>query len=99
MVRRINHPAVRVLYDIYHMQVMEGDVTRTILNNLDLISHLHCAGNPGRNEPYMGELNYPEILRMVSEGGYNGAVGIEYTPSVNPREGLMKLYEMYQKFM
>lgn len=99
MVRRINNPRVKVLYDIYHMQVMEGDCTRTIINNKDIIDHLHCAGNPGRHEPYIGELNYPEIIRMVKEAGYEGNVGIEYAPTENTKEGLKKLYRMFRPYM
>lgn len=94
MVRRINSPRVKMLYDIYHMQVMEGDVTRTILDNLDLIEHLHCAGNPGRNEIYHGEINYPEILNAVEKAGFNGCVGIEYAPTEEPKSSLIKTLEL-----
>lgn len=99
MVRRINSPRVKVLYDIYHMEVMEGDCIRTIIENKDIIDHLHCAGNPGRHEPYIGEINYPEIIRMVREAGFQGNVGIEYAPVENTREGLEKLYKMFQPYM
>lgn len=91
IVRRINSPHVKLLYDIYHMQVMEGNVTQTILDNLDIIEHLHCAGCPGRGEPYLGELNYLNILRTVQAAGYQGCVGIEYNPTVDPSEGLCRL--------
>ncbi len=99
MVRRINSPRVKILYDIYHMEVMEGDCTRTIIENMDIIDHLHCAGNPGRHEPYIGEINYPEIIRLVKEAGFDGNVGIEYAPTVSPREGLTKMYELFKPFM
>lgn len=91
MVRRIHHPWVKVLHDIYHMEVMEGDCTRTIIENRDIIDHLHCAGNPGRHEPYIGEINYPEILRMVREAGFQGNVGIEYAPLEDPKKGTEKI--------
>lgn len=99
MVRRINSPRIKILYDIYHMEVMEGDCTRTIIENMDIIDHLHCAGNPGRHEPYIGEINYPEIIRLIKEAGFDGNVGIEYSPTVSPKEGLTKLYEMFRPFM
>lgn len=99
MVRRIDSPHVKILYDIYHMEVMEGDCIRTIIENVDIIDHLHCAGNPGRHEPYIGEINYPEIIRMVKEAGFDGSVGIEYAPTVSPKEGLTKLYGMFREYM
>lgn len=99
MVRRINSPRVKVLYDIYHMEIMEGDCTRTIIENKDIIDHLHCAGNPGRHEPYIGEINYPEIIRLAKEAGFDGNVGIEYSPTEGAKEGLIKLYEMFKPYM
>lgn len=91
IVRRLDSPHVRLLYDIYHMQVMEGNVTRTILDNLDVIGHLHCAGSPGRCEPFLGELNYLNILRAVKAAGYQGCVGVEYNPTLPPDQALRRL--------
>lgn len=99
MVRRIGSDRVKILYDIYHMEVMEGDCIRTILNNLDIIDHLHCAGNPGRNEPFIGEINYLEIVRMVNAAGFDGCVGIEYIPTMSPKEGLSRLYNMFLPYL
>ena len=99
MVRCIGSSNVKILFDIYHMQIMEGDVTRRMLEHLDIISHIHCAGNPGRNEPYIGELNYLEIVRILSEEGFDGCIGIEYIPTVSPKEGLTRLREMFARFM
>ncbi|CAA9290517.1 MAG: Hydroxypyruvate isomerase [uncultured Chloroflexi bacterium] len=72
---------LRVLYDIYHMQIMDGDIIATIEANLDKIGHFHVADVPGRNEPGTGELNYANVFRRIDATGYRGFVGLEYRPS------------------
>lgn len=79
---------VRMLYDIYHQQITEGDVIRRIQQYIDLIGHFHSAGNPGRNELYRGELNYAEVFRAIRETGYDRFVGLEYAPTENVEKGL-----------
>lgn len=81
LVREINSPALRVLYDIYHMQIMDGDLIATIEANLDLISHFHVADVPGRHEPGTGEINYANVFRRIDAAGYAGFVGLEFRPS------------------
>ncbi len=90
-VRLINHPNVKLLYDIYHMQIMEGDLIATIRANSDLIGHFHSAGNPGRNELYIGEINYPNILREIEALGYAGNFGLEYFPTLDSAESLRRV--------
>ncbi len=80
LVREIGSPHLHLLYDIYHMQIMEGNVISTVTGMLDIIGHFHAAGVPGRAELFGGELNYPEILRRISEAGYQGNFGLEYFP-------------------
>jgi hydroxypyruvate isomerase len=75
-------------YDIYHMQIMEGDLARTIEANLARIPHLQLADNPGRNEPGTGEINYPFLFRHLDRIGYSGWIGCEYKPKGSTREGL-----------
>jgi len=71
----------KLLYDIYHMQIMEGDVIRTIRENHMYFAHYHTAGVPGRNEiDHTQELNYPAIIRAIAETGYQGFVGQEFIP-------------------
>ncbi len=71
--RAVASPRVRLLYDIYHMQIMEGDITHTIRSAKDYIGHYHTAGNPGRNEMDEDqELYYPAILRTIKETGHSG---------------------------
>jgi len=77
---RVNSPRVKLLYDIYHMQVMEGDIIRTIQDNIDYIAHFHTAGNPGRHEfDDTQELNYVGICKAIVDTGFQGYVGQEYT--------------------
>ena len=75
-------------YDIYHMQIMEGDITPTIRANLDAIRHIQLADTPGRNEPGTGEINYPFVLNAIDEMGYDGWIGCEYKPASTTIEGL-----------
>ncbi len=77
-----------VQYDIYHMQIMEGDLTHTIEANLDRIGHMQLADNPGRHEPGTGEINYPFLFKKLDEIGYQGWIGCEYRPATTTAEGL-----------
>ncbi len=79
---------VKVQYDIYHMQIMEGDVTRAINNNMDVIGHFQIADNPGRHEPGTGEINYDFLLPHIDSLGYEGWVGCEYAPAGDTAAGL-----------
>ncbi len=75
-------------YDIYHMQVMQGDLVRDIERCLPRIAHVQIADNPGRNEPGTGEINYPFVLRSLERLGYTGWIGCEYKPRGATLEGL-----------
>lgn len=75
-------------HDIYHMQIMEGDLARTIESNLDIIRHLQLADNPGRNEPGTGEINYPFLFDFIDKIGYDGWIGCEYRPLSTTESGL-----------
>ena len=77
----VNSPRVKLLYDIYHMQIMEGDVIRTLRDNIAHIGHFHTAGNPGRKDlDDQQELYYPAICRAIAAAGYVGYVGQEFSP-------------------
>ncbi len=79
--RQVNSPRVKLLYDIYHMQIMEGDIIRTIRDNFQWIGHFHTAGNPGRNQfDDAQELNYRGICRAIADLGYQGYLVHEYGP-------------------
>jgi hydroxypyruvate isomerase len=77
-----------IQYDAYHMQIMEGDLARTIEANLDLIRHVQIADNPGRNEPGTGEINYAFLFRHLDALGYDGWIGCEYKPLGRTLDGL-----------
>jgi hydroxypyruvate isomerase len=79
---------VFVQYDIYHMQIMEGDLARTIEANLPHIAHMQLADNPGRGEPGTGEINYPFLFNKIDSLGYHGWIGCEYKPAGKTADGL-----------
>ena len=82
LVERVGSPRFKLLYDVYHMQIMEGDVIRTIRAHRDAIAHYHVAGVPGRHEPDLRqELNYRAIMEAVRETGFTGYVGQEFLPT------------------
>jgi hydroxypyruvate isomerase len=91
LVKRVGSERFKLLYDIYHMQIMEGDVIRTIQDNHQYIGHYHTAGNPGRNEFEANdpqELNYPAIMRAISATGFTGYVAQEFVPKRDPLTSL-----------
>ena len=91
----VNHPLVKVVYDIYHQQVMEGNIIPNIVNNLDCIAHLHSAGHPGRIDLQFGENDYKFIFKKVDEAGYTGACGLEYRPTLGAEESLREFRRIY----
>lgn len=92
--RRLHSPCFKLLYDIYHMQVMEGDVIRTIRTHHSDFAHYHTAGNPGRGlMDKTQELYYPAIYREIARTGYSGFIGHEFLPSGNPVSALRTAYE------
>jgi hydroxypyruvate isomerase len=81
-------PNLKFQYDIYHMQIMEGDLAPTIETNLDKIAHMQLADTPGRHEPGTGEINYAFLLGHIDKVGYQGWIGCEYRPAGRTEEGL-----------
>ena len=81
IVRQVAHPNVALLFDVYHMQIMRGNVIDTIRAHLDVIRHFHSAGVPGRHELDSGELDYPRIVQAIADMGYRGCFGLEYFPA------------------
>jgi hydroxypyruvate isomerase len=89
--RRVNSPRFKMLYDIYHMQIMEGDLIATIKKNIQFIGHFHTAGVPGRHElDENQEIYYPAVMRAIAESGYKGYVAHEYTPTRDPLKSLVQ---------
>ncbi len=93
--RMVNSPRVKLLYDIYHMQIMEGDIIRTIRTSSEFFAHYHTAGNPGRHElDKTQEINYPPIIRALLETGYNGYLGQEFIPRGDPIVALKQAFDL-----
>lgn len=85
---RVGHANLYIQYDVYHMQVMQGDLVPTYTRLKDRIAHIQVADNPGRNEPGTGEINYPFVLGEIDRLGYDGWIGCEYKPKAGTSEGL-----------
>jgi hydroxypyruvate isomerase len=93
--KRVDSPNFKLLYDIYHMQIMEGDVIRTIRANHKYIAHYHTGGNPGRNEiDDTQELNYTAIVKAIVATGYKGFLGQEFIPRRDPVKSLEEAFKI-----
>jgi len=91
----VKSPRVKLLYDIYHMQIMEGDIIRTIRENNEWFGHYHTGGNPGRQDlDETQELYYPPIMRAIKESGYGGYVGHEFIPKGDPVKALDAAFKL-----
>jgi hydroxypyruvate isomerase len=98
--RAVSSPRVKLLFDIYHMQIMEGDIIRTIREVHELIGHYHTGGNPGRNElDDKQELYYPAILQAIKATGYAGYIAHEFIPNGDPIASLRSLFQQCQPFL
>jgi len=91
IVREVAHPHVALLFDVYHMQIMRGNVIETIRAHLDVIRHFHSAGVPGRHELDTGELDYPRIVQAITDMGYHGCFGLEYFPAQESTSSLARM--------
>ncbi len=94
----VNSPRVKLLYDIYHMQIMEGDIIRTIRDNIAHIGHFHTAGVPGRHEvDETQELNYSAIARAIDQTGYDSYVGHEFIPEGDAVDALRQAFKIFKQ--
>lgn len=94
ILREVGSPYLKLLYDFYHVQIMEGNLIRTIQANLEAIGHFHVGDVPGRHQPGTGEINYPNVFRAIRESGYTGWVGMEYVPSGDATQTLRRTRSM-----
>ncbi|MFY9610646.1 MAG: TIM barrel protein [Blastocatellia bacterium] len=94
MIDEVGSPALKMLFDIYHHQIMEGNVIADITKNIAKIAHFHIADVPGRHEPGTGEINYANVFRAIAASGYQGFVGLEYKPSRMADETLREVLKM-----
>jgi hydroxypyruvate isomerase len=94
IIKRVGSENLKLLFDIYHVQIMDGDVIRRIHQHKDYLGHIHTAGNPGRNElDDTQEINYPAIMNALLEVGYEGYVAQEFIPTRDPLAGLTQAVE------
>ncbi len=91
IIDEVGSPQIKVIYDIYHQQISEGQLIANIQANIDKIAHFHAAGNPGRHELTRGELHYPSIFDAIRQTGYDGYVALEYWPLDDPLAGLKEV--------
>jgi len=90
----VGSPAVKMLFDIYHHQIMEGNVIQDITQNISKIAHFHVADVPGRHEPGTGEINYANVFRAIAASGYQGFVGLEFKPSGSAEDALRNVLKI-----
>ncbi len=93
MVREINSKNIKALYDIYHMQIMEGNIIQTIKDNIDAIGYIHIADVPGRHQPGTGEINFKNIFKTLREIGYDGYVGFEFEPTCGTEKVVKEVFK------
>ena len=88
VIERVGHPNLKLQLDLYHVQIMEGDLAHRIRALAGHYPHVQIAGNPGRHEPDIGEINYPFLFDLLDELGYSGWIGCEYRPQSETKAGL-----------
>ncbi|QHT61185.1 TIM barrel protein [Paenibacillus lycopersici] len=99
IVEQVGSRNVKLLYDIYHMQIMEGSLIETIRKHHDLIGYYHVAKVPGRHEPLGGEVNLPPVLEAIAETGYDGFIGLEYSPERSAEEAYRSVKAAYPAYL
>ncbi len=90
LIRQVDSPRVRLLFDIYHEQVQEGNVIQTLTESADIVSVFHVADNPGRHDPGTGEINYRNVYEAIRRTGYSGYIAMEYLPLGDQVQSLTK---------
>src|SRR5699024_2840131 len=93
IIDQVNSPYVKLVFDVYHQQITEGNVIRNATQYMEQINHYHIADNPGRNQPGTGELNYINILNAIQDTGYDGFIGLECGYTIDTDEALIDFKE------
>jgi hydroxypyruvate isomerase len=97
IMKSVNHPKVKILFDIYHQQISEGNLINHILKYWDEIAYFQVGDVPGRKEPGTGEINYRNVFKAIHDKGYKGILGMEHGLSAAGEEGLRKCFDEYRK--
>lgn len=95
--KSVNSPACKILFDIYHQQIQEGNLIPNIESCWDEIAYFQIGDNPGRNEPTTGEINYKNVFKYIHSRGYNGILGMEHGNSIEGKEGEQRVIEAYKE--
>ena len=96
VIAEVNSPNVRMLYDLYHLQVTQGNLIRDFQQYYDLVGYIQTGDVPGRKEPGTGEVNYRNVLKAIYDKGYRGIIGMEHGWSVPGREGFLRCVKAYR---
>ena len=94
IVDEVGSPNIKLLFDMYHLQIMEGNLIANITSHIDQIGHLHAAANPGRGEITEGEINYRKVFKVIASTGYSGYCGLEYMPQKDVATGLKEAAQL-----
>lgn len=98
MIKAVDSPNCKILFDIYHQQISEGNVVRNIQNNIDLIGHFHIGDNPGRNEPGTGEINYANVFKAIRDKGYGRYLAFECGRTVPVPELMVNMHNLIDPY-
>jgi hydroxypyruvate isomerase len=96
LIREVDNPRVKLLFDIYHEQVQEGNLIRTLTEAAPHVAVFHVADNPGRHDPGTGEINYPNVYRAIQKTGYSGYLAMEFLPLGDQVDGLIKAVDGFR---
>ena len=95
--KAVDSPSCKILFDIYHQQIQEGNLIPNIEASWDEIAYFQVGDNPGRNEPTSGEINYKNVFKYIHEQGFDGVVGMEHGNSIPEKEGELRVIEAYHE--
>lgn len=94
LIDMVNSPFIKILYDVYHMQIMEGNIINTLKAYIDAIGYIHIADVPGRHEPGTGEINYPNVIKTLKELNFEGIIGFELTPLGDSEKAVCRIKDI-----
>jgi hydroxypyruvate isomerase len=97
IIAAVNSKHVRMLFDLYHLQITEGNLINNFRACVDLVGYIQTGDVPGRKEPGTGEVNYRNVLKAIYDAGYRGIIGLEHGTSIPGREGVLKMFEVYKQ--
>jgi hydroxypyruvate isomerase len=96
LIEMVDSPRIKLLLDVYHVQIEEGNVTQAIRDYGKFVGYVHVADVPGRHEPGTGEINYPHVVQALRHAGYDGAIGLEAFPKDDPYTAMSRFREIFQ---